>query len=51
MYKKILQEDLDKIIQSLFEIKAPIKMYAQIKDLFDKLPIVEEKSIDKKITE
>lgn len=40
--KKITPEQCTQIINTLFEINAPVKVYGGIKEMLDKLPEVEE---------
>lgn len=46
--KKISQEQVQQIINVLFEINAPIKVYAAVKEMLEKLPLIEEEKKDKK---
>ena len=41
--KKISDEQIAQIVQVFFDINAPVKVYAAIKDMLEKLPLVEEK--------
>lgn len=41
MRKNITQEQIDSIIQAFFDCNAPVKMYAAVKDMLEKLPVVE----------
>ncbi len=48
--KKINQKEIDAIIQSFYDINAPVKLYAGIKELLEKLPDCPcevEKTLDK----
>jgi hypothetical protein len=36
--KIITKEQIDAIIQAFFEVNAPIKLYASVKEMLEKLP-------------
>lgn len=44
--KKITKEQIDAIIQSFFDCNAPVKLYAGVKDMLEKLPECKEEVVE-----
>ena len=49
MRKSINTEQIDSIIQAFFDCNAPVKMYAAVKDMLEKLPVVEILKMEDKL--
>lgn len=48
MYKKISQEQIKALIETFYQVNAPVQVYAGVKEMLEKLPTIEEKKDEKK---
>jgi hypothetical protein len=46
--KKITKEQIEIIVNALFDINAPVKLYVNIREMLEKLPDIEESKEVKK---
>jgi hypothetical protein len=46
--KKITKEQIEMIINALYDVNAPIKLYVGVKEMLEKLPDIEESKEVKK---
>ncbi len=48
MNKKITTKEIELIMKAIMDCNVPVKVYAGLQDLFNKLPVIEDKEVKTK---